>query len=95
MQISENPNDTSIIKRTTLARSITRLVPRRWRDDRALPQEQKSATTPWYRLRRDRVERAKQLIADVTYPPREVLRAVAETLIRHIKFWQLLPYLYL
>ena len=37
MQISENPNDTSTIKRTTLARSIARLVPRRWRDARTTP----------------------------------------------------------
>ena len=67
------------------------LVPSRWRKAHAANTEDRLPGKAWYGLRRERVERAKRLIADITYPPREVLRAVAETLLRQIKFW--LPYL--
>jgi hypothetical protein len=50
---------------------------------------------PKRRIRPQKVARAKELITDPSYPPRAVLRKVAERLVREIKSGRLLLFLHL
>jgi hypothetical protein len=74
--------------------SVTCFVPRRWRKAGGNPTN-KPERNAWKEARREKVARAKQLIEDASYPPRQVLKAVAETLAQNINFWRLLPFLHL
>ena len=50
-----------------------------------MSEETKSEPAPSGLIRADKVERAKELIADPNYPPREVLEEIAETLAQCMK----------